>query len=231
MRLALLELDTWYADGAQTNLALRADDIDRILLRWATVEPVHSVVELGGGLSTRPFRLEELDASWVFVDLPEVVGLRKAWAAPGRHLAASVLEKTWMTDLGSGPHVFIAEGLLYYLPQSGVHDLFGALGAKFPGSTVIMDVLSEPDYPKLYDYTAALGTPIQWYYDGDLDRATEAYGLRPEPNFSAHRLTKEALIRYFARLEPQLKAMSWWALNADQFLPRRSGNILGRLSG
>lgn len=224
------ELDEWYADGAQTNLALRVDDIDHILRRFAEDHPVRSVVELGCGLSSRPDRLAGLGATWTGVDLPEVIEQRERWSAPGRNVAASVLDDRWMQALEGAEHVFVAEGLFYYLPRAEVDALLTRLAERFAGSVLITDVIGVDDFPKLLENTARLEAPIQWHHEGPFTEALERFGLEPVDGFEPDYLLKSALVRYFKRLGPALRVMSWWALNADMLPPGRSGNILGRLT-
>ncbi len=223
------DLDVWYADNAQNNIALRVDDLDRILLRWSDTESVSSVVELGAGLSTRPRRLADLGARWTAVDLPIVATLRQDWNAPGRQIGRSVLDRTWLDEVGPGPHVFLAEGLFYYLPRNEVDALFTDLRRRFAGSIVIMDVLGPAEFPKLKAHTGNLGTPILWHAEGGITETVRSFGLEPPAGFEPDRLTKEALVRYFPRLPPALQMMSWWAINTNTLIPNRSGNVLGRL--
>ena len=224
------DLDSWYADGAQNNIALRVDDLDKIITRWAAVATVPSVVELGSGLSTRPYRLAGLGAQWTAIDLPEIAELRQAWDAPGRQLGLSVLDRAWMNELGEGPHVFVAEGLLYYLPRAEVDALFADLRKRFADSVFVMDVLGPSEFPKLEHHTRSLGTPVQWHANGPLKDLMDELGLEPPDRFAPDQLTKEALVRYFSRLPAALQMMSWWALNAGVLPPERTANVIGRLT-
>ncbi len=223
-------LDEWYADGAQNNIALRVADIDHILRQLAETESVSSIVELGCGLSTRDVRLRHLGATWTGVDLSPVIDLRRTWGAAGRHVARSVLDPTWPDEVGPGPHVFVAEGLLYYLPRAEVDATLARMRRAYAGSVLVMDVLGRSDYPNLHRRTAALGVPVAWHLDRPFDEALEDFGLAPIDGFSPDRLAKTALARYLPRLHPALKMMSWWALHAGLLPPDRSGNVVGRLS-
>lgn len=229
------ELDPWYADDAQANLAFRADDLDRIVRRYAATQPAVRITELGCGLSTRQDRLSDLSVEhWLDVDLPEVVDLRHSWGAGGdrhEHVGGSVLDHAWMDHLGGDPasHIFIAEGLLYYLPRPDVDTLLAELARRFAGSVLTMDVIGANDYPKLLENTTSVGSPIQWKFEGEYKNVLEDFDLQTVEGFEPDRLTKEMLARYWHRFSAGLQGSIYWARNVEEFWQRRSGTILGRL--
>ena len=225
------ELDDWYADKAQTNIALRAADLDHLVRRLAAEEPVATVVELGCGFSTRSSRLHDLDVRWVGIDLPEVVALRRAWGAGGNDVARSVVDRAWMQAIGRGPHVFVAEGLFYYLPRAEVDALLNDMHHAFPGAVLLMDVLGAFDFPTLRAHTERVGAPIQWHLERAFTEVLEDFGLAPIDGFAPDEVAQRALRRYFTRLDPAAQVMTWWALNAGVLPPQRSGNVVGRLGG
>lgn len=230
------ELDCWYGPDAQYALAFRADDIDRILCRYAADLSAIHVTELGCGLSTRRNRLSALRVQhWVDVDLPEVVALRRSWGAGGTdhdHIAASVLDHTWMDQIHGDPsaHAFIAEGLLYYLPRPQVDALFAELRRRFPGSVIILDVLGANDYPILLANTKAVQTPIQWMFEGDFDNVLSDFGLAVVSGFEPNRLMEESLKRYWPRFDMKMRGLIFMAMNSKAIWARRSGTVIGRLA-
>lgn len=225
-------LDAWYGDSTQTNLALRAADIDAIIRRYAASADLTSVVELGVGLSTRAVRMADLGLRWIGVDLPEVIDLRRAWNAPDRTVPGSVLDDDWLSEVEASTAaapLFVAEGLLYYLPRASVDALLSTLADRFDGAPVIMDVIGRADFADLERRTAALGTPVEWCLEGDFAAVLDAFGLGGVDGFSPDDLLFDAMRRYLPRLSPAARAMSWWALQTRALPPTRSGNILGRL--
>jgi len=229
------ELDTWYGPDAQYALAFRADDIDRILNRYAASQSDIRVTELGCGLSTRRSRLsDDLLNHWVDVDLPQVVELRQSWGAGGvnhDHIASSVLDYSWMDQIQGDPsaHVFIAEGLLYYLPRTKVDELFVEMRRRFPGSVIILDVLGANDYPILLANTKAVGTPIRWMFEGNFDNVLSDFGFGVVPGFEPNRLMDESLTRYWPRFDGKMRGIIYMAMNSQEIWERRSGTVMGRL--
>lgn len=232
-----VELDAWYSPEAQYALAFRADDIDRIVARYlTTLEAPATVIELGCGLSTRQSRLDSLPlAQWIDLDLDEVVARRRAWGAGGarhRHIACSVLEHRWMDEVPGDPrhHVFIAEGLLYYLPRAEVDALLTAMRRRFSGAAIIIDVLGANDYPTLLKNTQAVGTPVVWKLEGDYADVLSSFGLEAVPEFEPDRLMSDMLKRYWDRLDAKMRGAIYFARHSELVWRGRSGNILGRLT-
>jgi len=128
-------------------LAARAAQIDVALRHWLTAHPDGLVVSLGEGLETQACRVDNGRMRWLSVDLPHAIALRERFIAPTdrfAHLAASALAPDWMdqADADAGLCV-VAQGLLMYFQPGLVKNLFCAIGARFPGATLIFDTIPE----------------------------------------------------------------------------------------
>ena len=227
------ELDRWYAEDAQRALALRAADIDDIVRRYVEATGPLVVTELGCGFSTRRSRLGDLPiTAWYDVDLPPVAALRAAWGAGGVQLGRSVLDlEGWMGPVARapGPHLFLAEGLLYYLPRDEVTRLLAALADRFPGAALLMDVVGRNDAPALRDRTAAVGTPIAWSFREDFDDVLAHFGLGAIEGFAPDQLMLDMLERYWARFDRKTRGLVYFAMHQPLVWSGRSGLVLGRL--
>jgi O-methyltransferase involved in polyketide biosynthesis len=225
------ELDLWYGPRAQWPLAFRADDMDRIVRRYAAASEVKTMVELGCGLSTRRHRLTDLALGGFDLDLPPVVELRSSWGAT-ESVAVSVLDEVWMDRLVGDPaaHVFVAEGLFYYLPRTEVDRLFLELRRRFAGSVMLLDVLGAYDHAQLLENTRAVGTPIAWGFEGAFDDVLPELGMTVVEGFEPDRLTADATQRYWHRFDATTRGLIYFALNNELFRSHRSGNVLGRLA-
>jgi len=185
------------------------------------------VVELGCGLSTRRERLRDVDiATWVDVDLPEVIALRSEWGVSGG-IGRSVTDHRWMDDLS--PDLIVAEGLLYYLPRAEVDALLAAMRERFPGAALLMDVIGANDFPGLLARTAELDCPIQWKHEGDYADVLSSFGLTEITGYGPDQLTAEALARYWHRFDAKLQTGIYFAKSNPAYWAGRSGTILGRL--
>jgi methyltransferase (TIGR00027 family) len=129
-------------------LSMRARSFDRYAANFLQKTPAGTIVELGCGLSTRFWRTDNGQVMFYDLDLPEVIGLkRKLVTEAGRYhlISSSVLDYGWMDQVGknTGPFLFLAEGLLMYLPPEGVKALVLELRDRFPGSELVCEVVKQ----------------------------------------------------------------------------------------
>jgi methyltransferase (TIGR00027 family) len=139
-------------------MAVRGQYMDAMARSFLSRFPRAVVVNLGAGLDTRFARLEAASEPHgkpghsgvrvVDIDLPEMIALRQQLLDPHprhAHIAASVLDFGWMDALDhydDHRFIFIAEGLLMYLPPDEVKRLLITLAHRFPGSELVGDVFS-----------------------------------------------------------------------------------------
>jgi methyltransferase (TIGR00027 family) len=129
-------------------LSMRARRFDRYATNFLQETPAGTIVEMGCGLSTRFWRTDNGQVTFYDLDLPEVIGLkRKLVQETGRYrtISSSVLEFGWMEEVSKhkGPFLFLAEGLLMYLPPEGVKALVLELRDRFPGSDLVCEVVKQ----------------------------------------------------------------------------------------
>ena len=149
--LKRLQYDPALLTGASHDrvmVMMRAREFDRRTRAFLAMHPNATIIELGCGLDTRCYRVDDGCAWWYEVDLPEVIDLRREVLSEFsrcRFIASSVLDFSWM-DLIPEPVasavLVLAEGLLMHFEDDQVRSLVRALGARFPGSHLICDVFS-----------------------------------------------------------------------------------------
>ncbi|MEP6835256.1 MAG: class I SAM-dependent methyltransferase [Gemmatimonas sp.] len=227
------KLDRWWSTtNAGNGIALRADAIDHIVSQYHSSVESLSVAELGCGLSTRQSRLSNLTfAKWVDVDLHEMMEVRRALGAKGEQVAASVLDYAWMdrVHVDASQHLFIAEGLLYYLERAQVDALFVELKRRFPGAAIVFDVVGANDYATLLENTASAGAPIAWHLEGNYSDALSAFGLGVIGELDPDRVMKDAVERYWNRFTSAERVGIYFVMNSPELMRGRSGTVLGRL--
>jgi len=129
-----------------TSLSLRIRRYDEYVRDFLRREPGGIVVNLGCGLDDRRHRVDDGGMRWYDLDLPEVVALRRRFLDQTdrfRFLASSVLDFGWLDELPDEPghrFLFIAEGLLVYLPPDGVRTLVRNLLDRRPGAELVAEV-------------------------------------------------------------------------------------------
>lgn len=166
--------------------SIRSIMFDRYVAGFLTEHPEAVVVNLGVGLETQRFRLDNGQALWVAVDLPEAIAIRERFIAPDdrhRHVPASALDESWYDEVPQDRPVFItAQGLLMYFEEQAVRRHLVRLSERFPGAWYAFDGIprwmsklsSRPGGFKLTDtYTVP---PCPWGVSPrDLDRVLRAW--------------------------------------------------------
>ena len=134
--------------------------------------PGGTVVEIGAGLNTRYERLDNGRARWLEFDLPDVMGLRREFFSDTerrRLLTASVLDEHWIAAAREhpGPHLFISEAVLIYLPVDQVRAVLGRIQREFAEAELIMDVFLSAFLPSLerHDTLQHMAARPQWGVD------------------------------------------------------------------
>src|ERR1700722_10561600 len=127
--------------------AVRVATFDDAVRRFLAEHPAGQVVALGEGLETQFWRVDNGRVSWLTVDLPETLALRRQVLPDGprqRSHAGSALELNWLDLLDpAAPVLVTAQGLLPYFQRSQVHELIAALAGRLPGSLFVFHVVPE----------------------------------------------------------------------------------------
>jgi methyltransferase (TIGR00027 family) len=131
------------------HIALRARKYDAIINDFISKNPACTVINLGCGFDTRYWRIENEKCTYLELDLPDLVELKKA-ALQG-HLSyeligSSVLDTSWIdtiTAKGNRNFLLVAEGLFMYLPKADVMNLFRVFSERFAHSQIVLEVVTE----------------------------------------------------------------------------------------
>lgn len=131
----------------QATAIVRARVFDTCVRTFLAQHSNGVVVNIGCGLDTRSFRLDNGQADWYELDMPPVIALRVQLLGepPRTHaLACSALDFEWMNgvDARGRACLFTSEGVLPYLEEWQVRQLIFALGEQFPGAELVFDALS-----------------------------------------------------------------------------------------
>lgn len=122
---------------------LRATTIDNTLDEYLQEFPRASVVNLGEGLQTGFWRTDSDEVTWLSVDLPPVIELRRTLLPRSKQIREypmSALDRRWLDDVDPTDGVFIiAEGLFMYLDPTEVWSLIDDCARRFPGGQLIFD--------------------------------------------------------------------------------------------
>lgn len=105
--------------------------------------PGAAVVNLGEGLQTSFWRVDDPSVRWVSVDLEPVMDVRRRLLPAEKQVIecpTSALDRSWFDAVPDDqPVLIIAEGLFMYFPPDDVWALLTDMAARFPGGTLLFD--------------------------------------------------------------------------------------------
>lgn len=134
---------------AVVHVALRSRRYDRYVMDFLSVHPDGVIVNLGCGLDTRFYRIDDGSMVYFDLDLPDVIATKRKLLAENERykmIAGSLLGFKWMDEihaLGSRPIMFLAEGVFMYLPEEKVKLLVLELQKRFPGCELVCEVVNK----------------------------------------------------------------------------------------
>jgi methyltransferase (TIGR00027 family) len=131
-----------------TATLMRIREFDRLTAAFLENHPRSCVVNIGCGLDTRFFRMDNGRVLWFDLDFPDVIAFRRRFLRETprcRFIPGSVLDPAWCDALPAdcGERLLLlAEGVMPYLPEAGVRKLVATLTARFPGARLVFDAVS-----------------------------------------------------------------------------------------
>ncbi len=117
---------------------------DEAIRAFMAGHPEATIVNLGAGLDTAFYRVDNGRVRWYDLDLPEVIALRRRLIPEtdrSRCIAKSLLDTSWFDDIGpAGQGVFLsAHAVLAYFDATDLKRLFSALATRFPGAEMVFN--------------------------------------------------------------------------------------------
>ncbi len=125
-------------------IAKHVDDTTRAFI---AEHPKASVIDLGAGLDTTYYRVDNGSIHWYDLDLPAVIDLRRRLipeAARSTCIAMSLLDLSWLDDITDTKNgVFmIAAGVLIFFQASDLRSFFSSLADRLPGAEIVFNTQS-----------------------------------------------------------------------------------------
>ena len=130
-------------------LLIRSRVFDDTVKRFISNHPQACVVNLGCGLETNFFRVDNGKICWFDLDLPEAIEYRANLIPETeryKYIAKSVFNREWFSELDCSQKegiFFIAGGLFGYFEEKKVASLFHDLAEHFVDGELIFDISSK----------------------------------------------------------------------------------------
>jgi len=129
--------------------SLRAKQFDEKVKAYIRERPRASVVNIGAGLDTTFYHVDNGTIHWYDLDLPAVIDVRRQLLPePERvtYIAKSLLDPSWCKDINTDNGVFmVAGGVLSWLEEAEVKQFFSMLTDNFPDGEIVFDFRSRSD--------------------------------------------------------------------------------------
>ena len=131
------------------HISLRAKKYDEYVQNFLKQSPDGTIVNIGCGLDTRFWRIDNGKVNFYDLDLPEVIEIKKKLFEEEQRyhmIPSSVLDYEWMSGIlakNRGPFLFLAEGVFMYLNKGDVISLVLKLQNRFPGSELVCEVVND----------------------------------------------------------------------------------------
>jgi O-methyltransferase involved in polyketide biosynthesis len=129
-------------------LLVRARNFDNAVIKYIEKYPEATIVNVGAGLDTTFYRVDNGSIKWYDLDLPDAIEFRRKYIPESTrcsYISRSALDYSWFDDVEFTPEkgiFIIAGGFIYYFQESEISALFNALANKFPGGELIFDCVS-----------------------------------------------------------------------------------------
>lgn len=117
---------------------------DDAIRAFAAVHPEATVVNIGAGLDTAFYRVDNGSLQWYDLDLPNVADLRRRLMPEtdrSRCISKSVFDFSWFDDIMPPKDglFFFARGVFCYFNATDIRKLFSALASRFPASEMVFN--------------------------------------------------------------------------------------------
>ncbi len=137
-------LSNKYNQKLAVTMALRCRRFDRYVLDFLFEYPEGTVINLGCGLDTRFYRIDNGRVTWFDIDFPEVIELRKQFMEENsRHtfIGNSILSPAWISKVKTGgPYLILAEGVFMYLTEPDIKELFNRILSDLGKAEIVCEV-------------------------------------------------------------------------------------------
>lgn len=128
-------------------LAIRAKELDSIILKFISIHPEATIINIGAGLDTTFYRVNNGRIKWYDLDIPEVITLRNALlpqTLPLKSIPKSMFDESFLDDIEHPKDgiLFFVSGVLIYFAEEEVKNFFKMLASRFPGGEIAFDTMT-----------------------------------------------------------------------------------------
>lgn len=180
---------------------IRAQTYDQVVTDFLQAHPQAIVINLGAGLCTRFFRIDNGTVNWYEVDFPEVMELKSKLVFAGSGVAPlqqdryhllpySILDPSWTKQITREPQqplLVILEGVSMYLSETDNQALWQLIHQHFAPATVVFDALNTKmaGNTQGHDTVSKTTAKFKWGIDHTQDLENWKAGITIQENIYA----------------------------------------------
>jgi len=142
-------IEDYLGEWRGLGLMVRAKNFDMAVKEFIKNHPLATIVNIGAGLDTTFYRVDNGSIKWYDLDLPSAISFRKTLLSESernKFISKSVLDYSWFDeieyDLNNGIF-FIAGGFVYYFKEDEISSLIIEMANRFPLTEMIFDATSK----------------------------------------------------------------------------------------
>lgn len=151
-------------------LAIRAREFDSIIRDFIQRHPRATIVNIGAGLDTTFFRVNNGKIKWYDLDVPQVIHLRRELMPENCEedfISKSMFDESFLNDIEQPQDgiLFLAGGVLMYFDEEKVRKFLSMLSRRFPGGEIVFDTIASAGIrlaSRMVQKSGIYGAEMKW---------------------------------------------------------------------
>ena len=140
------KIDKYFPYFLHLQNLVRTKMLDNTIREFLINHPNATIINLGAGLDTTFFRIDNGLLNWYDIDLPEVIEIRnKLIPRSGRlnYVKGSIFEMKWVKDIASTKDgiLFMSNGVIEYFDERVVKKFLSDIADNFPESEIVFNTI------------------------------------------------------------------------------------------
>jgi O-methyltransferase involved in polyketide biosynthesis len=138
-------MEEFIDEMAGISFIIRARVYEDLIKDYLKDNPDATIVNIGCGLDTTFFRVDNGSLKWYNLDLPDAINYRKQFISDSprsKSIPKSMLDYSWFGELDFDPQngiFFFAAGLINYFNAEEISEFFRKISLQFPGAIFAFD--------------------------------------------------------------------------------------------
>lgn len=151
-------------------LAIRAKEMDGMIRDFIQLHPHATIVNIGAGLDTTFYRVNNGNIKWYDLDVPDVMNLRRTLLEPSAQvhpISKSMFDPSFLEEISEPEDgvLFLVSGVLMYFPEEQVRTFLATLVSRFPGGEAVFDTMTPFGMfaaNRMIEQSGIAGAQMQW---------------------------------------------------------------------